>query len=307
MSAILQVTGLRKKFGELTAVDGLSLTVAPGEVVALLGPNGSGKTTTIRCIAGLLNSDAGTISIAGRDLKRHYRESRRHFTYLPQQALFQPQLTVREVARFHSALRGLTPAAAETALAQSGLPATALDRPCGQLSGGMRQRLGLTLCRLGEPDLMLFDEPTANLDPQGALEFRRQAADWRDAGRAILLSTHVLADVESLASRVVVLVDGCPVADEPVSRLRERLSRTARLRVGVVEPREAHVEAALASGASEARLNCKSVLITAPEERRVAIIESFGRLGPVLEFETERPALEDIYIEYIAGRAGGTS
>lgn len=301
MKQVLDVASLRKSYGNVHAVRGVSLSVAPGEVVALLGPNGGGKTTTIRCIAGLLRADSGSINVNGYDLQRHYRESRRQFSYLPQQAQFPAQLTVREIAIFHASLRGLKKASAISALEESGLATAAFDRTSGQLSGGMRQRLALALASLGNPALMLFDEPTANLDPQGALDFRVAAAAWRDSGRAILLSTHVLADVESLASRVIVLVDGAPVADEPVSRLRERLSRSARLRINVGTPLPAHVDAAMAAGALDATLNCQSVLVTAPGSSRVEILERFKGIGPVHEFDTERPTLDDVYVQYLSG------
>ncbi len=304
MNQVLDVSGLHKSYGTVQAVRGVSLSVAPGEVVALLGPNGGGKTTSIRCIAGLLRADSGSINVNGYDLQRQYREARRQFSYLPQQAQFPAQLTVREIAIFHASLRGLKAPSALVALEESGLAAQAFDRTSGQLSGGMRQRLALALTSLGNPALMLFDEPTANLDPQGALDFRVSAAQWRDSGRAILLSTHVLADVESLASRVIVLVDGAPVADEPVAHLRERLNRSARLRINVGQPLPAHVDAAMAAGALDARLNCQSVLITAPGSSRVEILERFRSIGPVLDFDTERPTLEDVYVEYLGGQTG---
>jgi Cu-processing system ATP-binding protein len=301
MNSVLQVSGLHKTYGTVRAVSGVSLSVASGEVVALLGPNGGGKTTTIRCIAGLLQADSGSISINGYDLCKQYRAARRQFSYLPQQAQFPAQLTVREIAIFHASLRGRKAASAMTALEESGLSPAAFERTSGQLSGGMRQRLSLALASLGEPALMLFDEPTANLDPQGALDFRVAAARWRDNGRAILLSTHVLADVETLASRVIVLVDGAPVADEPVARLRERLNRSARLRINVGQPLPAHVDAALAAGALHAELNCQSVLITAPGSSRAEILERFAHIGPVHDFDTVRPTLEDVYVQYLSG------
>ncbi|MCB1216875.1 MAG: ABC transporter ATP-binding protein [Planctomycetales bacterium] len=301
MTDVLRVDGLYKNYGDVKAVRGVSLAVAPGEVVALLGPNGGGKTTTIRCIAGLLRADSGIISVNGFDLQRQYRDARRQFSYLPQQAQFPAQLTVREIAVFHASLRGLGRDSADKALLACGLAESAFERTSGQLSGGMRQRLALALSSLGDPDLMLFDEPTANLDPQGALDFRVTAAKWRDDGRAILLSTHVLADVEALASRVIVLVDGAPVADEPVARLRSRLSRTARLRINVGNPQPAHVEAALAAGALDASLNCQSVLVTGCGTERMEILDRFRSIGPVLDFDTERPTLEDVYVQYLKG------
>jgi len=304
MSAVLEISNLAKAYGEVLALDDLSLTLAAGEVVALLGPNGSGKTTTIRCAAGLLQPSAGRIAVNGFDLQRNYREARRQFAYLPQQAHFPASLTVAEAAAFHCALRGMPRSASLDALAEVGLAGAVQQRLVGQLSGGMRQRLSLAVASLGDAPLVLLDEPTANLDPEAALEFREQARRWRSAGRALLLSTHVLTDVETLADRVVVLVAGKVVAVETNVELKQRLGRYSRLRVEVGEAREQHRQAALDSGALEARLNCSAITITAPPEKRVAIIDSLSRVGRVGYFETEKPSIEDIYIEYVHGGAG---
>ncbi len=301
MSAALEIRELTKTYGEIVAVDGLSLDVRPGEVVALLGPNGSGKTTTIRCVAGLLNPDHGTILVQGFDLRRHYRLARRQFTYLPQQAEFPSSLSVREVLQFHARLRGLGREETNQALAEAGLGAEVEDRAIGQLSGGMRQRVSLAVACLPQAPVMLLDEPTANLDPAAALNFRRLARGWRDAERALLLSTHVLTDVVELADRVVVLVDGRLVASEDISQLRRRLDRYATLRIEVGKPTELHRKAALSGGAVDARLNATALLVTAPQERRLAILHQLEKVGVISYFETIKPSIEDLYLEYVKG------
>jgi ABC-type multidrug transport system ATPase subunit len=297
----LVVHNLSKSYGALLAADEVSFTVGAGEVVALLGPNGSGKTTCLRCSAGLLQADRGTISIAGCDLQRDYRRARQSFSYLPQQASFAASLRVHEILSFHARLRGLPLERCSTALAEAGLSESDAQRFVGQLSGGMRQRVSLAVACLAEAPLILLDEPTASLDPQAALHFRALARQWRTAGRALLLSTHVLTDVEELADRVVVLVAGRKVAEESIGELKARLSRCARLRVDVGQPTLRHCEAALECGADEARLNSHAVLVTAPVERRLAILQRLRELGDVYRFDTEQPTLEDVYLEYVRG------
>jgi ABC-type multidrug transport system ATPase subunit len=302
MTAILKLEQLSKAYGPLLALDGLDLELRAGEVLALLGPNGSGKTTAIRCCAGLLQPNGGSICIAGHDLRKHYREARRQFSYLPQQAHFPANLSVGEAIAFHAALRGLRAADWQAALGLVGLDQGVWPRLVGQLSGGMRQRLALAVASLGNAPLVLLDEPTANLDPEAALHFRSLAKSWRASGRSLLLSTHVLSDVEELADRVIVLVAGKVVAEESIAELRLRLSRFARLRVNVGRAQERHREAAMANGALDVQLNCSNVLVTAPVERRLQILETLAKVGAVQHFETEKPALEDIYMEYVHGR-----
>lgn len=301
--AILQVSGLSKQYGSVRAVEDLSFELGRGEVLALLGPNGSGKTTTIRSVAGLLRPTAGSIVVDGCDLRRDYRRARERFSYLPQQARFAPTLTVSEVCRFHAQLRRLDPKRALHALSEVGLEGDALARQVGQLSGGMKQRLAWAVATLGDNALLLLDEPTANLDPAGALDFRRMAKRWRTEGRSLLLCTHVLTDVEQLADRVLILVEGRAVALQTIGELRLRLSQYSRLRVDVGDTTPAHISAALEAGALDARQNGHGMVITAPEARRMDVLSSLRSVGAVHHFETEQPSLEDVYLDYVRGAA----
>ncbi len=284
MMPAVDVTGLSKSYQEVDAVSNVSIRVEPGEAVAVLGPNGSGKTTTLRCVAGLLRPDRGNIRICGLDLHRDYREARRQFSFLPQQATFPASITVLEVLRFHSKLRGVSPERIFTSLREAGIPASDENRRIGELSGGMRQRLSLAVAGLPEVKLMVLDEPTANLDPEAALELRRIALQWRDEGRSLLFATHVLSDVEELANRVVVLVEGRTVAEAYISDLRSDLRQFSVLRVNVGTPKPEHVTAAIAAGATSADLNAHSVLVTAPVDCRYEVLRQMARLGPIHHF-----------------------
>ena len=299
MSAIVEVRGLAKSYGDLCAVDNVSFDVGPGQAVCLLGPNGSGKTTTLRSIAGLLRPDSGSVKICGIDLRRSRRRAKQNFSYLPQQPSFPANITIREVTHFHAKLRGLAADRVVSSLREVGISEAEESRMVGELSGGMRQRLSLAVAGMPDVPLMVFDEPTANLDPESALRFREQAKRWREAGKALLFSTHVLTDVEEFADRVVVLVGGRLVAEENVAQLRADLRQFALLRVDVGRPTEAHVKVAMECGATEARLNHRAVIITAPVEQRYPILKRLGELGTVNHFDTEEPSIEHIYLKYI--------
>ena len=171
---MLTLTGLTKSFGERRVLDRLDLEIAAGESVAMLGANGSGKTTTLRCLAGLARPDAGRIVIGGVDLARDPIGARSRLSYLPQKSVFPPTLTVRETLAVVARLRRIPPAAAvDRELDACGL-VTLADRGVGHLSGGERQRLAMAVAFLPSVDLYLFDEPSASLDPAASrLLFQR--------------------------------------------------------------------------------------------------------------------------------------
>ncbi len=299
MSVVVEVRELAKSYGGFRAVDGVSFEVESGQAVCLLGPNGSGKTTTLRSVTGLLRPDSGSVKICGIDLGRNPRKAKRNFSYLPQQPCFPANITVREVTEFHAKLRRLDVDRIVSSLREAGISEAEESRMVGELSGGMRQRLSLAVAGMPDVPLMVFDEPTANLDPESALRFREQAKRWREAGKSLLFSTHVLADVEDFADRVVVLVGGTLVAEENVSQLRADLRQFALLRVDVGRPTEEHAKVAMECGATEACLNHRAVIITAPVEKRYPILKRLGEIGTVHHFDTEEPSIEHIYLKYV--------
>lgn len=216
---MLEVHELRKQFGRIVAVDGVSFHLHEGETLALLGPNGSGKSTILRCLAGLMFPTSGAITIAGMDPRMSV--ARRCFSYLPQRVTFPENLTAREVVEFYCRLRKLPSGRALPALEDANLP----DRMVREFSGGMVQRLGIAIAMLADAPLLILDEPTASLDPEGAIQFRRFLATLKERGKTIVFASHVLSDVEALADRVAVLVGGRLVAIESIDTLRRKLAR----------------------------------------------------------------------------------
>jgi ABC-type multidrug transport system ATPase subunit len=204
---VLTVTGLTKSFGERRVLDGVTLDIDTGESVALLGANGSGKTTTLRCIVGLARPDSGRIVIDGADARREPVAARRRLSYLPQKSTFPVTLTVRETLDAITRLRGIARGAVDREIEACGLASLA-DRGVGQLSGGERQRLAMATAFLPSVDLYLFDEPSANLDPAASRILFRRARQLRREGRTLLFTTHIPADVRHLATRIVFLRNG---------------------------------------------------------------------------------------------------
>ncbi len=223
MNPALSVRGLCKSFGRAEAVRGVDLDVHRGEVVALLGPNGGGKTTILRCVAGLARPTGGEIVIDGGGARDP--ATRAAFGLVPQQPLVPRHVSARELVGLHARLRGCSLDAVDGALGRAGLSGPVVDAPVHELSVGMRQRVALAVALVGAPVLLLLDEPTASLDPEAVLLFRRLVARHRDAGGAVLLATHVLADVEQLADRIIVLIEGRVALSETAQTLRRRLER----------------------------------------------------------------------------------
>jgi len=218
---MIRVEHLIKTFGEHTAVDDLSFKIERGETFALLGPNGSGKTTTLKCIAGLIKPSSGKILINGFDVWKNPQQARSRMSYLPQRGSFPDNLTAREVLEFYRRLRKLPARRVDETLSGARFDFNGgADKAVGKFSGGMVQRLGLAVACLPEAPILLLDEPTVSLDLEGAIRFREFLLSLKREGKTIVFTSHTLADVERLADRVAILVDGRPVALESVESLK---------------------------------------------------------------------------------------
>jgi ABC-2 type transport system ATP-binding protein len=232
-SAALWCDGVRKRYGRRTALDGVGLQVARGEVLGLLGPNGAGKTSLIKILLGLVRADAGEVMILGRPGSDH--RSRVGVGYLPELFRFQPWLTADEVLALHARLARIRWSAARgrEALARVGLGERTRER-VGGFSKGMQQRLGLAVALVGDPELVILDEPTSALDPLGRVDVRDLVVSLRERGAAVVLNSHLIGEVERVCDRVVILDRGRVVASGELAALLGRPQ--VRLRLEGVGP-----------------------------------------------------------------------
>ncbi|MCC6381685.1 MAG: ABC transporter ATP-binding protein [Dehalococcoidia bacterium] len=214
---LVHAQDVRKRYGKVTVLDGANLAIEAGRVTAVIGANGAGKSTLIKCVVGLVAFD-GKVTIDGVNVARRGKEARRRIGYVPQTPAFHGDLSVRETALFYARLKQ-APRAAATALVEAAGLEEHAAKPVGALSGGMRQRLALGVALLGEPSVLILDEPAAGLDTHARLELRRLVAAQREAGLAILLSTHCLEDVPYVADDALVLDQGKTVYAGPAAGL----------------------------------------------------------------------------------------
>jgi len=223
MAAVIETNSLTRKYGHLTAVDSLSFRVNEGEIFGFLGPNGAGKTTTLLMLLGLTEPTAGTARVLGFDPVREPLQIKRHVGYLPENVGFYDDLTARENLDYVAQLNRLPDGDArrniETALAKVGLSDVG-DKPVGQFSRGMRQRLGLAELLIKEPKLVFLDEPTLGLDPDGINKILDLIISLsRDRGITVVLSSHLLDQVQRTCNRIGIMIKGKMVATGSIEEL----------------------------------------------------------------------------------------
>jgi ABC-type multidrug transport system ATPase subunit len=222
----VRVESVSKRFGEVLAVDGVSLSVEAGETYALVGANGAGKSTLFRIILGLTEPDAGSVTVCGADMKRRATEAKRHLGYLPEELYFYQRLTGREYLRLVAGLKGCEAEGIAGEVEFFELRAVA-DKWVGGYSLGMRKKLGLAAAFLGSPSVLVLDEPLNGLDVEMMRKLRLRIESEREAGRAVLVSSHVMSFVERISGRVGVMRSGKLIAEGTPAELRERAALDA--------------------------------------------------------------------------------
>jgi ABC-2 type transport system ATP-binding protein len=297
------VAGLSKSFGTVRAVDDLSFTVEPGSVTGFLGPNGAGKTTTLRMLLGLVTPTSGTATIGGVPYN-HIPHPMRTVGAVLEASSFHPGRTARNHLRVYAAASGIPDQRADEVLAQVGLT-DAANRKVRGFSLGMRQRLGLAFALLGNPQVLLLDEPANGLDPEGIRWLRGFQRALADEGRTVLVSSHLLTEVQQSADRVVILSRGRLVREGSMDELERGAGETVVVRTPTLDKLGQTLAAA---GAQLTR--------SGPDQLRVQGMEAaavghaaFGAGVELHELRTERADLEQLFFQLTEGEfhapAGG--
>jgi ABC-2 type transport system ATP-binding protein len=291
---VIQVENVSRRFGPTVALDGVSFRVGGGEIVGFLGPNGAGKTTTLRIAAGYLAPDAGRVLIDGIDVTAEPTRAQRRIGYLPENAPLPHDLRVADYLRFRARLKDVprreVGARVEAAMARVAITAMA-GRLIATLSRGYRQRVGLADALVGRPPALLLDEPTAGLDP-GQIRETRDLLRELAREHTVLLSSHILPEVEAVATRVVILVRGRVVAEGAPDALRARPGGAgSRVRVPLESlPRAREALGAEVTDERAGRLRAP----VAPDQAALRLVEAGC---PILELLPDERTLEEVFLE----------
>ena len=292
MDMTIEVRGLRKSFGPTLALDGMTFTVAPGQVTGFVGPNGAGKTTTMRVILGLDAPDGGTALVGGRRYASLHRPLRQVGSLLDAAAL-QPSRTARNHLLWLAHSQGLDTSRVDAVIEQAGL-VKAARRRAGGFSLGMRQRLGIAAAMLGDPPALLMDEPFNGMDPEGIVWMRGFLRSLAAAGRAVLVSSHLMSELEDTADHLVIVGRGKVIAD---TSTRDLLAAASGDRVTLRTAARPEAAAALeAAGATVAVTGQHALTISGlPAERVVAVLSA--KAVPFSEVAAHRASLEQAYLD----------
>jgi ABC-2 type transport system ATP-binding protein len=292
MEATIEVNGLRKRFGPAVALDGMSFTVRPGQVTGFVGPNGAGKSTTMRVILGLDAAEEGTALIGGQPY-RSLRHPLSHVGSLLDAAALQPSRTARNHLLWLAHSQGLGARRVDAVITQAGL-GTAARRKAGGYSLGMRQRLGIAAALLGDPPVLMFDEPFNGMDPEGIVWMRGFLRALAAEGRAVLVSSHLMSELQDSADHLVVVGRGKVIADTSV---RELIAAASGDRVSLRTSARSEAMTVLAhAGATVAATDRDAVTVTGlPAERVVTLLGESA--VPFSEISAHRATLEEAYME----------
>jgi ABC-2 type transport system ATP-binding protein len=299
--AAIELGGVEKRFGDVVALDGLDLTVEEGEIFGFLGPNGAGKSTTINVLLDFVRPDTGRVSVLGHDARAETVAVRRRTGVLPEGFDVYDRLRAREHVAFAADSKGAD-ADPDAVLERVGL-GDAADRKAGGFSTGMRQRLALAMALVGEPDLLVLDEPSSGLDPNGAREMREIVRAERDREATVFFSSHVLGQVEPVCDRVGILRDGELVTEDSIEGLRAKSGEGTTLEVEVEAVPDGAVEAVGAvEGVTDVRVEGTTVVVDCSGDVKVAALDALESAGAeVRDFTTREASLEDLFAAYTEG------
>lgn len=294
----IRVRGAVRHFGAVRAVDGVDLDVQRGEVFGLIGHNGAGKSTLFKMMLGLIEAGAGEIQVAGHAVNgRHFRVARRRIGYLPENVVLYDNLSGLETLRFFARLKGAAPHECPALLDRVGLSAVA-TRPVRGYSKGMRQRLGFAQALLGAPQVLFLDEPTNGLDPQAIRDFYATLHDLRSRGVTILITSHILAELQERVDRLAIMASGRICALGSVAQLRERLDMPLQFDLTLADGAETSLTPGLSAvpGVSTTAIEGGVLRLHVPRQLKMQVLGVLCAAGPGLrDLRIVEPSLEDLF------------
>jgi ABC-2 type transport system ATP-binding protein len=296
MTPVIAAAGVVKDFEQVRALDGLDLTVEPGEIFAVLGPNGAGKTTLLGILEGYLTRDDGEVEVLGVDPASAGSSWRQRIGIVLQETSLEPLLTVRESLELYAGYYR-TPRPVDEVIEMVGLEDSAQVR-AGRLSGGQQRRLDVGIAMVGNPDLLFLDEPTTGFDPSARRNAWEMIAGLRELGTTVLLTTHYMEEAATLADRVAIVVGGAVAAQGKPDALAEGLPTRIVFRVpGVIDPASIPIQSDFIVRDGILTVSIETTDPTTDLENLIAWARSNGHSLDGLEVKT--PSLEDVYMELV--------
>ena len=299
---IVDAIDVTKQYGDFKALEGLSLQVERGGVWALLGPNGAGKTTFLKCLLGL-KQFTGQIKIDGYDIQKDPKKAKYQIGYVPQHPTLYNDMTVQESLRYFGDMRDVKRSRLRELLEFVGLELWA-RQPVGALSGGMQQRLMLAVALLSDPPVLLLDEPTANLDVNRQVEFRNLISLLVKEGKTVVLTTHLLGDVDHIAEKIMLLNKGKLVVKSSVSDLFKQLDLTSQMFVEIPDTSKEQdaISALEKAGANDIEVKGNWYEMRIDPSKKVSILNNLrAKECEITDFKIEEPNLEDAFKKITAG------
>ena len=298
MNRIVQLLQVRRHFGKIRAVNDLDLELDAGEVLGLLGHNGAGKSTTMKMILGVLAPSSGTVEVLGENPRgRAAGHLRLKLGYLPENVSFYDNLSGQEVLRYFARLKRIDIGRADRLLERVGL-GKAATRRVRTYSKGMRQRLGLAQALLGEPRLLLLDEPTVGLDPIATRDVYDMIDELRETGTSVILSSHVLAGVEHHLDRVAILARGRLQANGTIDELRQQADLPLRIRVRTGSVNGTVSERLAGLGLQAQPVHDGLIELEAPALRKLEVMRALLADENIIDVSVDSPSLESLYTHF---------
>ncbi len=297
----ITVTSLTKSFNNIKAVNNASFTVKKGEVFGFLGPNGAGKTTTIKSILGLITPDNGQIKINGIDTKNN-KLSKKFVGYLPEKVAFYDNLTALQNMYFYADMKNAPRTECMPLIAEMGLD-DAVNKKVGNFSKGMQQRLGMARALIGNPKILILDEPSGGLDPRGVALIRNKILDMKKKGTSVFVSSHILAEVQEICDRVGIINKGIIVAEDTVDQLRNKLKLKPKL-VLELEKMDKKViqEVQKLEGVEKVEsIGVMLHIMCDPKSKSKIIIAVEKAGGNIINIKTMEPSLEQVFMRFTEG------
>ncbi|SEW12891.1 ABC transporter ATP-binding protein [Natrinema salifodinae] len=299
----ITLQGVTKQFGDVRALRGIDMTVESGEVFGFLGPNGAGKSTTIDILLHYTHPSSGSVDVLGHDVSEEPAAVRKRVGILPEG--FAPFETMTGRQHLAYAIEATDVDDDPAALLERVGLADAADRAAADYSTGMIQRLALAMALVGEPDVLILDEPSTGLDPHGVRRMREIVRAERDRGATVFFSSHILAQVEAVADRVAILRSGELVAVDTIDGLRETVDAGAELTVDLAgDPTEISPAVAAIEGVSTAAERDGDLVVGCTADAKLRVLDEIRAAGGTIrDFSTGQASLEDLFVSYTEGAA----